>query len=526
MSWYQFDNRFDIDFIWSRLLNEKTLPSSFSFPPEVLSNFGNTLEIQAAQMLIHACINNDKQVCISLSIADHPPLALQVLNDDDNEAVLLNLAKKLRAHCCISTLNSAEHTPSFDDPFELIDLESNSQQLLVHWFKVNIDSNDKDISGQLNKVYQNTPGKQPQLASHFINASVSKYEDVILDKGFSSSQASPQERLYTQLITAYCHIKSSLPLRTLDLDTLIDDCRDANETYWLAYLLCYGRIITENQDNSNYNSDFKKLTKAHLVFRSLGDLIGITRVFHTRATLHNKLGRTDSALRLMNVCLKIRIFLQEPLAAAKIYNGMAFIFSQDDRFNEALAAHKEAEHILIKYQQYEELAFTYSLISWIYFLIGQYTKAIENCEQTLNLMEKHSLHTLTFRTKPDIHAQLGLMLFQNGEMNAAIEHSNFCEAHKIDSTGSGELMRTLLRGLINDERDQPYLADISFNYMPSLLEEHSNVDIHIEALFYRYSIERIQDKSDEWKKESVKRKAITFCKAHKLNATINWFESN
>jgi tetratricopeptide (TPR) repeat protein len=228
----------------------------------------------------------------------------------------------------------------------------------------------------------------------------------------------------------------------------------------------------------------------------------------------------------MNVCLNIRIFLQEPLAAAKIYNGMAFIFSQEDRFDEAIAAHKEAENILIKYHQYEELAFTYSQLSWIYFLLGQYTSAVKHSEKTLLLMEKHNLHTLTFRTKPDIHAQLGLILFQKGNILESVEHSNFCEAHKIDSTGSGELLRTLLRGLINDERNQRYLADISFNYMPSLLEENSEVDIHIEALFYRYSIGRINDEADIWKKESVRRKAITFCKAHNLKTTINWFNLN
>jgi hypothetical protein len=139
-------------------------------------------------------------------------------------------------------------------------------------------------------------------------------------------------------------------------------------------------------------------------------------------------------------------------------------------------------------------------------------------------MDENKLQTLTYRTKPDIYAQLGLCHFCVGNFDTAVQHSNYCEAYKLESTASGELLRTLLRGLINDQRDQRYLADISFNYMPSLLEDYTDVDIHIEALFYKYSVDRIKNDQDQWKKDNLKRKAVTFCKAHKLSNTLEWFK--
>ena len=534
MNRYRFAPSFKHNFLWQPLLKRHQLPAFIQFPPDVHASFANTLELQAARMLLNACKSLDLACHIRFQASTHVPLMVKVIDCQPTSSFKSTIATEFHAHCSISLDNVQQTTPSFDGEELFKHFDQDSRDLLALWqsdddYFSTLDNLNQSMAARL-WSYRNKSGTaEPQQAifsieRHFINASVSLLDEVIVDKNFVSQQTSENNQLFANIIKAYAHIKCNVPFSIATLDKITQQTKQLELPYWQAFFLTYGHIIRGYSKKFIATDESEHFLAAQKIFKEVADLTSVTRVLHAHASLLCQERKFKHSIKLMNICLNIRTFLHETAGIARVLNGMAFVHLQSDKLDESIKCHRQAIEHLKSAQAFEELAFTYSLLSWVYFLKGEYKTAVMVGQKTLALMEKHQLHTLAFRTKPDIHAQLGICYFYHQDFELARTHSNYCEAHKVDSSATGELQRTLLRGLINDHRGDTHLADISFKYIPELIQENSEVDVHIQALFYRIMLDRLSKTSEPWTIEDAHQQGIDYCQKYGLHQTISWFD--
>jgi len=540
---YKFDKQFNLDFLWTDLLRSGRLPNICQFPPEFILTLGNTLELQATRMLLAASKHTNTSINIDIpySTSNNKPIIYKIAKSIENNTLEFDSSLKLEAGINILVSDHPEPhtlTPSFTKVDDILAFESSSRQLFAFWmddevfFKtMNQNSTYDDKSLVVNLWnYRQTENTHYLLNSteplllHYLHATVSLHNEVIVDRTFSRTYDNTPNDIWAELIIVYSHLKCGLPYPVDKLDVLIERCKAESIPYWEAYLQTYGQSLRAYSGKFIPAQEQTHAQAGYRSFKSLNDYIGMTRALHAKSSLLSKKGNVKGALKLLEICCRIREYLQEPLGVAKIYNGMAYICSKIDQLDQALDFHRKAENKLSQINQYDELAFTYNLMSWNYFLQGDYSNSVELGLKTLKTMDDHNIQTLAFRTKPDIHSQLGLSLFFDGQFESALEHSNFCESHKVDSSATGELFRSILRGLINDQRGDRHLADISFKYIPELIEENAEVDPHIEALYYLILTNRLDDEVDSWKIEDIKKKGKALCLAQGMKKTMQWFD--
>ncbi|WP_196158186.1 tetratricopeptide repeat protein [Reinekea sp. G2M2-21] len=536
-SLYRFTPNFEMEFLWQPLLSQGKLPSYLAFPPEVSKDFGKVLELQAIRMLLQACQTLKLTYQIQFFKSDSPSSVVQMLNPivQGTAPNSMQLEYLIAAHCTVIDYNVENYTPSIKYYSELLSLNTEDRTLLAFWQK------DEDFFDNLHTVTDTIIGRLWQyqnhgnltiiettedlIARHYLHACISMHDEIIVDLSFTQAARTQAMNLNANLLNAYAHIRCNVPFSIATLDALIEQSRAPGLHYWRAYLLAFGHIIRSFHIKFSLKHEAPRFTEAHRTFKALGDIVGITRVFHARASLLAKNDQPQAAIKLLTMCKKIRMSLNEPIGVARVLNGTAYVYLQHDRIEESKRSHLEAVNYLTQERAPDELAFTYTLISWLCFLQDQFAEAIEYGEQALSVMQQYGLHTLPFRTKPDIHAQLGLYYHYSDKQEQALEQSDYCEAHKVDSSATGEILRTLLRGLINDQRGAEHLADISFNYIPELLLANSEVDLHLEALYYRIIMRRFEKLSDPWRHNDIQQRGLAFCKAHHLSQTQGWFES-
>ncbi len=536
-SLYRFTPNFKMEFLWQPLLSQGKLPSYLAFPPEVSKDFGKVLELQATRMLLRACQALKLNYQIQFFKSEPPSNVMQMLDPivQGTTTNNIHLVSLLTAHCKVMDLHVANYTPSFEQYRDLLPLNTEDRALLAFWqkdadyFTHQLTASDT-IIGRLWQYLNHgnmsiIEDTKDLIAKHYLHACISMHDKIIIDRSFTHTARTQSMNLHANLLNAYAHIRCNVPFSIATLDALIEQCRASELHYWQAYLLAFGHIVRSFHSKFSLKQEVPRFTEAHHTFKALGDLVGITRVFHARASLLAKNDQPQAAIKLLTMCKKIRLSLNEPIGVARVLNGTAYVYLQHDRIEESKQCHLEAVNYLTQERAPDELAFTYTLISWLCFLQDQFADAIDYGEQALSVMQQYGLHTLPFRTKPDIHAQLGLYYHYAGKQEQALEQSDYCEAHKVDSSATGEILRTLLRGLINDQRGAEHLADISFNYIPELLLENSEIDFHLEALYYRIMMKRFEKFSDPWRLSDIQQRGLAFCKAHHLFQTQSWFES-
>jgi len=539
---YRYHPGFETETVWQPLLLNSNELTPYLFPPEILMSIGNTLEIQAALMLNAACIQHKLSLKLVICEADNvePARILKIASQSSsvsnrpNNRVLAQLANALTLDTIPSTVDAEPSFPSIDDikPMPLV-----NRYLLALWTQdhayfeknLNIEKDEQccliDALWAYSSQKESTPSGEitSPLARHYFHSGTYTSDEVVIDRIFLRAYEGKENELFAESVNLYAHIKCALPYPMEKLDKLLEQCREQKLYYWLAYFLSYGEVTRSYDEGYQPSNEYPRLSEAFRIYKKLGDWIGITRALHSKSTLLSKRMRFRNAIRYLNFCLDIRLFLHEELGIARVLNGISYIESQQENFEAAIENAKKAEQYLFNCKQFEELSFTYCQISWYYFLSDSYKAAVKYGEKTLATMETYNIRTLPFRTKPDIHAQMGLAYFYMGELDYALMHSDYCESHKVDSTATGELQRVLLRALINDEREAFHLSDISFNFIPELLIENPNVDPHIEILFYRIMIARLSNQNDIRKAEMMREKAINICKSRGFQKSLLWF---
>ena len=538
---YQSD--LNLDAIWEPLLNNTRDLSPYDFPPEILASMGSTLEIQAALMLIHACTAKKISLTINVpaSATQRNSRLLKIINHsktgeasafEKTPAQLLGLLT-LRTHD-----KAPMQPPSFKKLEDLRSFSSINRHMLAYWVEdaaylnapdIEHDSEESNVLQMLANYAMHQERsfsakvKSP-LARYYIFTATSASDEVVIDKLFLRSYENTKQEAWAEMVNLYAHIKCALVYPTEKLDLVIKQCADKKLAYWLAYFLSYGQVVHNYNNTYNRTIHSSRLTQAFHIYRKMGDWVGATRALHSKSTLLSKELNFRNARKYLEICLAIRLFLQDTLGIARVLNGISYVNSQLEDFQTAIHYAEKAIGYLSTDDQFEELSFTYTQISWYYFLLEQYPKAVEFGCKTIAMMNAKNVRTLPFRTKPDIHAQLGLSYFYNDDIDNALLHSDYCESHKVDSTATGEIERIILRALINDYRQDYYLSEISYSYIPELLKKNPEIDPYLELIFYRIMVARYQREKDDWKERKYKEKGLLLCRKLKFKKAENWFK--
>lgn len=470
---------------------------------------------------------NQQSLKINLLLTgDNKPIISKIITAEPstNEP---RISEWLRLNCHVSDA-SMNSNHSFDIVEYGNQLSPNERSLLYFILDVRTDEPIQGLADVIQRkklLIDETllENSNHELERHYVHAARNMNEEILMDKTFLQSEDKGSVRLFKRLLIAYANLRCSFSVPNSELDDLIHQCIQHKLPHWQAYLLVYGHIVRDVDTRAKLREEFAQLNQAHLCFKALGDYLGVTRVFHARASILGEFKRYKSAIRLLHSCLRIRNFLQDPFGSAKISNGIGYIYLQMDQLEDAKEYHLIATRYLKETEQYSELAFTYSQLGWVQLLMGDYKSAVLSVLETLKLMDRHRIQTLSFRTRPDLQAQLGLSYFMNSSLDKAIEHSNYCEQHKIDSTATGDILRTLLRGLVNQARKETELADISFNALPELIEENPDVDIHIELLYLKCQVERQRNMQQHWNVDKYLRRAKELCTENHLSNAAQWF---
>ena len=539
----KYQSILNFDVLWKPILYDTKSLSPYDFPPEILAELGNTLELQAALMLIHVCTS--KKWCLTIRVPTtterRQSRLFKIINQttQDDEVQLGKTPTQLLALKTITTTSSkTRYCPTFQNIDEVRTFRPINRHLLAYWvddkefFKSThiLEENEECNVLQVLSHYEQhqqrifSPKITSPLARYYIFTSTFASDEVVIDKLFIRSYANTKNEVNAEIISLYAHIKCALTYPTEKLNSVLKRCKEIGLDYWLAYFLAYGQVVHSYNEGYNREMHFSRLTEAFHIYRRMGSWAGITRALHAKSTLLSKERRLKNANKYLEICFGIRQFLQDELGIARLLNGLSYLKSQLEEFESAIQYTQKSINHLSKEDQFEELAFTYAQISWFYLLSDQYPKAIEYGMRTINTMTEKNIRTLPFRTKPDIHAQLGLCYAFNGDMNNALQHSDYCESHKVDSTATGDIIRILLRAIINDDREETYLSDISYNYIPELLESNPNVDPHLELIYYRILVTRYQKESDDWKVRKFSEKGKKLCLKNNYQKSLSWFE--
>lgn len=522
---------FDIEYFWNPLLKEKRLPSPLDFPPEMLDSLMITFEIQACKMLTHYAIVNDLNITIQMVQPNEAGLIQNILSDSSDRRTLTdhaliknNIEISSPAQIVESALEHYLQAYSFED----------SDRAFMAWLydehsyfeDTKIDTLSKSLWFAKIEDSDTPQTVKDKCEQYFVDAYTFKNDCILEDVKFIQSLEDPRQKLHAELLLAYSHLKCGLYFHKSVLKKLLADAEDQNLKYWVAYLRTYGHVVRSFNGELNLTYEFKEFLKGYQLYKSLYDLIGITRIYHAKASLLIKADRHQSGIRLLSISENIRGFLQDQFGVAKVQNGIAYAYLQIDDWENALRSHIRAIKNLESSKKHTELAFTYSQIAWLHLLKGEYPTSVDYGQKTIDLMEEKKISTLSFRTKPDLHAQLGLSLFFNGQFDDALQQSDFCEAHKVDSSPTGEILRTLLQALINDHREESHLADLSFNYLPELLKENSEIDAHIEPVYLRALMNRFYSQEQDWRANNTRKQGLALCQVKGLHQTAKWFHAD
>jgi len=544
LSAYQYDKDFNLHFLWQGLLEQGQLPPIYNFPPYDLVDFGTTLELQAGRMLIAACRASGLAIRVIFNQQSAQPdgytvrLLMDVFDeffeiDSQYFTVVRDLVRLSDANDLspeVATFTSGKQLPRCaDESRSLFAFWTEDQQYFENLPEHQSLKGDALICALWNwrnhRVWASPrlTAEQDGLALHYLHTIVSLSDEVICDRQFLGRYHGSVDELWSELIDITAHIRCTLPYPSNKLDALIVRCQQPALHHWRAYLLAHGHVLRAYRLTGDSATGGNSFLAGYRLYKSLGDFFGITRVFHARASFYSKNADYRRALKLLNSCQIIRTLLQDDHGVAKVLNGMAYIHALSDNLYRTLECHLRAETKLERCEQFDELAFTYSQISWTHFLQSNYQLAIEYGLKTLATMSQHHLHTLAFRTRPDIHAQLGLIYFFNEQYDQASAQSDQCEANLVGSSSTGEVMRTLLRGLINEQRGYHHLSVTSFQYIPDLLLENNQLDPHLEALYYRILLQSAQTDDGHATIRNLTQKARDYCVEHGLLTTLNWF---
>jgi tetratricopeptide (TPR) repeat protein len=542
---YRYHSDFNLDSIWRPLLNNSSELSPYNFPPEILTAMGNALEIQATLMLLHMCDVQTLNLMLELPLEPNKelPRLLKIIRRSgttDDTALFKSPAQLRRIQSIQVTDVSTSSNPSFTCVDDFTTMLEMNRCLLAFWVgedafltsKPIEDAEHKEIVALLNML--STYAKEQvrrfnshitsPLARYYIYTGTSASDEVVIDRMFLRTYTGSEKEIWAETVSLYAHIKCALPYSTEKLDAVIEHCRAKGLDYWLAYFLSYGQVVHTYNGLYNRKIHLTRLTEAFRIYKKLGDWIGITRALHSKSTLLSKELNFRNANRYLEICLGIRYFIQDSLGIARVLNGISYLKSQIENFDSAIEHAEQAIRHLEMSQQYEELAFTFCQISWYYFLIDNHPKSVEYGVKTIETMQDRNISTLPFRTKPDIHAQLGLAYVLNGEQDEALLHSDYCESHKVDSTATGEILRIILRAMINDYRGDTHLADIGYDFVPEILSSNPEIDPHLELIYYRFMIERLTDEKESWKIKKLKKDGIRICHQKGYQKSREWFQ--
>lgn len=525
---YQFHPTIDLSIYWQRLLDESRLPDIHSIPPEMLDSLPSTFDIQASHMLLQYA--TARQTTIKVYLPKKP-----------TTSVALSLIAKP-----VATTSKALKVPIGPNP-ELIHVTSvptttdaqqkespqrlstkTDRELMAYFYRdhhyFESRPNPDSLIYQLWVASTNPSAVESDsltdlIDQHYLNAYRGQNDRIILDKRLQSSPSSFAELLY-----ANAHIRCSLPFSAAKLSAVLN--ANPNAVFWQACLKVYAQRSIAYSTNTTVNTMIcKHLREGYHLARALGDPHLLVRSLHGRSSYLTMRQRYDRAISLLGICLTIRTQLEDYVGIAKISNGLAYIHLQMDQWQSALQCYRDALFNLQKAENIQEEALTLCHIGWLQLLKGDSQPALEATTEALDLMDTHEITTLAYRTRPDLYAQLGLCYYFLGNIEQAIHQADHCEAHKIDSSHNGEVLRTLLRGLINMDRGNSHLAELSFHYLPELLSESSEQDIHLTLLCLREKIHWCTVNENIIGTRALTKEAQRLCIEHHLTATHQWFKS-
>ena len=244
---FKYQKNLDLDAIWGPLLDNTHDLSPYNFPPEILASLGKTLEIQAALMLIHHCVNNKVKLHIQgdrleptgqvhlLKIIDH--------NVNTAESAIENTPAQLLSLLTLRTEHDQEELePNFNTIDEVHNLSKINRCLLAYWvddqdyFNKAQTSEDKEQCNLLYVLWEYSK-KQDRTFSQQITTPLARYyiytgtyasDEVVIDKLFLRSYESTPNEHWAEMINLYAHIKCGLPYSSEKLKMVIKQCRQHN----------------------------------------------------------------------------------------------------------------------------------------------------------------------------------------------------------------------------------------------------------------------------------------------------------